>query len=172
MRKSEFKINKSSFELNKLITTSRMFSKIKLSTSAKLVLRCIVDFWNNKLGYAYPTQRTISECTGLSNVSVFQSIKELEKSGLIKKNKKYKRLRYEFTLKSCCHLSIGGNNPYVQTGEKLQNNMEETVDNNILINKENNENVRKEVAGIIIKNLGNNPIFKHKIDELKEIIKQ
>lgn len=172
MRKSEFKINKSSFELNKLITTSRMFSKVKLSTSAKLVLRCIVDFWNNKLGYAYPTQRTISECTGLSNVSVFQSIKELEKSGLIKKNKKYKRLRYEFTLKLCCHLSIGGNNPYVQTGEKLQNNMEETADNNILINKENNENVRKEVAGIIIKNLGNNPIFKHKIDELKEIIKQ
>ena len=101
MRKSEFKINKSSFELNKLITTSRMFSKVKLSTSAKLVLRCIVDFWNNKLGYAYPTQRTISECTGLSNVSVFQAIKELERSGFIKKNNKYKRLRYEVTLKLC-----------------------------------------------------------------------
>ena len=172
MRKSEFKINKSSFELNKLITTSRMFSKIKLSTSAKLVLRCIVDFWNNKLGYAYPTQRTISECTGLSNVSVFQAIKELERSGFIKKNKKYKRLRYEVTLKLCCHLSIGRNNSYAQTVEELQNNMEETADNNILINKENNEDVKKEVAGIIIKNLGNNPIFKHKIEELKEIIKQ
>lgn len=70
-----------------------MFSKIKLSISAKLVLRCIIDFWNNKLGYAYPTQKTISTCTGLSNVSVFQAVKELEQSGLVKKNKKYKRLR-------------------------------------------------------------------------------
>ena len=69
-------------------------------------------------------------------------------------------------------LSIGRNNSYAQTVEELQNNMEETADNNILINKENNEDVKKEVAGIIIKNLGNNPIFKHKIEELKEIIKQ
>lgn len=172
MRKSEFKINKSSFELNKLITTSRMFSKIKLSISAKLVLRCIIDFWNNKLGYAYPTQKTISSCTGLSNVSVFQAVKELEQSGLIKKNKKYKRLRYEFTVKLWGYLNLTIDNFDVSSGKNLQNNTEKFTDNNILINKENRDMTREEMAKIVIQNLGSNPIFKQKIDELKEKIKQ
>lgn len=172
MSKSAFKINKSSFELNKLITTSRMFSKIKLSISAKLVLRCIIDFWNNKLGYAYPTQKTISTCTGLSNVSVFQAVKELEQSGLVKKNKKYKRLRYEFTVKLWEYLNLAIDNFDVSSGKNLQNNTEKLTDNNILINKENRDMTKEEMAKIVIQNLGNNPIFKQKIDELKEKIKQ
>lgn len=172
MSKSAFKINKSSFELNKLITTSRMFSKIKLSISAKLVLRCIIDFWNNKLGYAYPTQKTISTCTGLSNVSVFQAVKELEQSGLVKKNKKYKRLRYEFTVKLWRYLNLTIDNFDVSSGKNLQNNTEKFTDNNILINKENRDMTKEEMAKIVIQNLGNNPIFKQKIAELKEKIKQ
>ena len=51
-------------------------------------------------------------------------------------------------------------------------NMEETADNNILINKVNRDMTREEMAKIVIQNLGNNPIFKQKIDELKEKIKQ
>ena len=77
MKKEDIKISISSFEINKLITTSNLFSKIELMMSSRLVLRCIVDFWNPKLGYAYPTQKTIARCTGLSEVSVGQAVKEL-----------------------------------------------------------------------------------------------
>src|SRR5699024_5467531 len=104
-----------------------------------------------------PTQKTISSCTGVSNVSVFQAVKELEQSGLIKKNKKYKRLRYEFTVKLWGYLNLTIDNFDVSSGKNLQNNTEKFTDNNILINKENRDMTREEMAKIVIQNLGSNP---------------
>ena len=88
--KTAIKIKSNSFEINKLITTTQLFSEIKLSVSARLVLRCIVDYWNFKLGYAYPTQSTIAKCTGLTDVAVGKAVKELYQKGLIDKQKKEK----------------------------------------------------------------------------------
>lgn len=86
-----------SFELNKLITTSRFFSKVSLSPGSKLVLRCIVDFWNQKKGYAYPKQTTIAECTGISKVSVSKIIEELKAKQLITVEKQGHRYKYYLT---------------------------------------------------------------------------
>lgn len=44
MTQDNLKIKINSFELNKLITTSNLFSKIDLKNSSKLVLRCLIDF--------------------------------------------------------------------------------------------------------------------------------
>ena len=49
-------IEVSSFDLSKAITFSRFFSKVKLSPSARLVLRCLIDFWNPEKGLVYPGQ--------------------------------------------------------------------------------------------------------------------
>lgn len=85
------------FELSKLVTTSKMFSKVKLSPASKLVLRCIVDFWNPYLGYSFPKQTTIAECTGLTRISVTNIISELIDAKLITVNKNGTRLHYYFT---------------------------------------------------------------------------
>ncbi len=175
MKKSEFKINKSSFELNKLITTSRMFSKINLMMSSRLVLRCIVDFWNPNLGYAYPTQKTIADCTGLSEVSVFQAVKELETKNVLKKEKINKRIHYKFTLTCLGYLNLVPKVTYGSSQTCLGNIPEVSYDNNILINKENTsssnssepELTEDEWKRITIKNLGNNPLFQRMLENLK-----
>ena len=81
--KTKIKVKSTSFEINKLITTTQLFSSIKLSLSARLVLRCIVDYWNYKIGCAYPTQATIAKCTGLTEVAVGNAVKELDEKGLV-----------------------------------------------------------------------------------------
>ena len=93
-----------SFELNKLITFSNLFSKITITLSSKLVLRCLADFWNANSGYTYPKQSTIQKCTGLSHVSVIAAIKELEEQGLIYTSREDKRIKYYFTLKFFTYL--------------------------------------------------------------------
>jgi len=89
--------NISSFELNKKITTTRFFSKKKLSSSAKLTLRCLIDFWNSKNGKVFPKQTTISDCTGLTRASVNKAIEELRREKLILTVKNNGRLNYYFT---------------------------------------------------------------------------
>lgn len=83
-----------SFELNKLITTTKLFSKIKLTATSKLVLRCLIDYWNNEIGYCYPKQETISQATGVSRKSVVTAIRELAKLNLIKTQKKKYHIEY------------------------------------------------------------------------------
>ncbi|MDD3594033.1 MAG: helix-turn-helix domain-containing protein [Candidatus Gastranaerophilales bacterium] len=130
-------INKSSFELNKLITTSFLYSKIELSLSARLVLRCIVDYWNAALGYAYPTQKTIAKCTGLSEVSVGHAIKELVLKQLIAIEKQRKRNYYHFTISFFVYLELVPKVTYGHTLKRFGNIPQVALDNNILINKEN-----------------------------------
>ena len=86
-----------SFDLSKRITTSRIFSKIKLSPSAKLTLRCLLDFRNHKTGLTFPKQTTIAEATGLTKASINKAIEELRKAKLILTVKYNGRLNYQLT---------------------------------------------------------------------------
>jgi DNA-binding transcriptional regulator GbsR (MarR family) len=83
MQVQAIKVNVSQFELSKAITFSKLFSKIKLTPSARLVLRCLTDHWNQEKQYCFPKQNTLSDETGCSRKSVNDAIKELRLNGLI-----------------------------------------------------------------------------------------
>lgn len=180
VKQADFKVNISSFEINKLITTSNLFSKIELMLSSRLVLRCIVDYLNSKLGYAYPTQRTIARCTGLSEVSVGQAVKELELKQLIKKEKVNKRLHYKFGISFLGYLEVIPKVTLGDTQSSFGNIPQGALDNNILKEKENtflNQTLseeaerpmtEEEVAKVFIERLGNSKEFRGKVKALKE----
>ena len=100
-----------SFDLNKAITFSKLFNKIKLSPTARLVLRCLADFWNPSKGLVYPGQRTIAECTGASENSITNAVNELRENNLILTAKKGIHLNYYFTNTFFDLLEIGENIP-------------------------------------------------------------
>lgn len=178
------KVNSTSFEINKLITSTQLFSKIKLSISARLVLRCIVDYWNFKLCCAYPTQNTIAKCTGLTEVAVLKAVKELDNKGLIEKRKQHKRIYYYFTIKFLGYLNLLPKVIYVNTQKKLGKIPQQNLGKNILKENENtlsypllNEETDASdfegdnglaMAKATIRHLSNNPLFAGKIRELKE----
>lgn len=176
MKKEEIRINTNSFEINKLITTTKFFSQIELMLSSRLVLRCITDFWNYKKGCSYPTQKTIAECTGLSEVSVGQAVKELELKQIIKKEKINKRIYYRYTISFFGYLGLIPKVTLSDTISSFGNIPQAVLDKNILKEKENtfllnsseitlDEKIKDELT---IKNLGKNPLFKKHIKELKE----
>lgn len=86
-----------SFDLSKLITTSKIFSKVQLTPSAKLTFRSLLDFRNHKTGLTYPKQKTLAEATGLTVASINRAIEELRKAKLIITVKYNGRLNYSFT---------------------------------------------------------------------------
>ena len=91
-------INVTSFDLSKAMTFSKIFSRVKLSPSARLVLRCLVDFWNPKKGLVYPGQNTIADCTGITTRSVVNAVEELRRSGLVlTTGNNGERLKYYFS---------------------------------------------------------------------------
>lgn len=91
-------VNVSSFNLSKAITFSGIFSKVKLSPSARLVLRCLVDFWNPEKGLVYPGQKKIAEYTGMTRESVNKCINELRKENLVlSSGAAGEKLKYYFT---------------------------------------------------------------------------
>jgi DNA-binding transcriptional regulator GbsR (MarR family) len=93
-------VNVSSFDLSKAITFSGIFSKVKLSPSARLVLRCLVDFWNPNKGLVFPGQKKIAEYTGSSDKSVTNAVNELRKENLIfTAGAAGGKLKYYFTAK-------------------------------------------------------------------------
>jgi DNA-binding transcriptional regulator GbsR (MarR family) len=182
--KTSIKVKSTSFEINKLITTTQLFSRIKLTVSARLVLRCIVDYWNFKISCAYPTQSTISKCTGLSEVAVGKAVKELDQKGLIEKQKKRKRIYYHFTIKFLGYLNLLPKVIYVDTQTKLGKIPQQSLDKNILkenentlfsnsLEEESEDDEPEEDAGLgfakaTIKHLGHLPQFAKKVKELKE----
>lgn len=190
--KTEIKVQSTSFEINKLITTTQLFSRIKLSLSARLVLRCIVDYWNFKMSCAYPTQSTIAKCTGLTEVAVGKAVKELDMKGLIDKEKRRKRIYYNFTLKFLGYLNLLPKVLYVNSQTKFGNIPQQRLGKNILKENENtsfssslspeadsselddaeeplsNEESHLAFAKATIKHLSGNPMFAGKIKELKE----
>ena len=154
-----------------------------------LVLRCIVDYWNFKMCCAYPTQSTISKCTGLSEVAVGKAVKELDTKGLIDKQKKRKRIYYQFTLKFLWYLNLLPKVIYADTQKNLGKIPQQSLDKNILKEKENTlfsnsleeESVNEDdeedeeedshlaFAKATIKHLGHLPEFAKKVKELKEM---
>jgi len=93
-------IRVSSFDLSKSITFSGIFSKIKLSPSARLVLRCLIDFWNPEKGLVFPGQRKLAEYTGVKLRSVNSAVNELRKENLIfTAGAAGEKLKYSFTTK-------------------------------------------------------------------------
>lgn len=174
---NSFKTNTTSFEINKLITTTQLFSKIKLSVSSRLVLRCIVDYWNFKTGVAYPTQTTIAKCTGLTDVAVGYAIKQLLQQNIITVTKHRKRNYYSFTIYFFTCLNLTPKIIYGDTPKILSNIAQQSLDNNILKDNKNTavsslsppveEFSPVEFAKITISKLEGNPLFKHKVEELK-----
>lgn len=86
-----------SFDISKRITTSRFFSKVQLTPSTKLTLRCLLDFRNHKTGLTFPKQTTIADATGLTKASINRAVEELRKAKLIITVKYNGRLNYSFT---------------------------------------------------------------------------
>lgn len=86
-----------SFEISKRITTSRFFSKVQLTPSTKLTLRCLLDFRNHKTGLTFPKQSTIADATGLTVASINRAVEELRQAKLIITVKYNGRLNYSFT---------------------------------------------------------------------------
>ena len=191
--KTTIKVKSTSFEINKLITSTQLFSRIKLTVSARLVLRCIVDYWNFKMSCAYPTQTTIAQCTGLSEVAVGKAVKELNTKGLIDKQKRRKRIYYHFTLKFLGYLNLLPKVIYVDTQTKFGEIPQQSLDKNILKNNKNtpflnsfletendepeieDEYLTEEERGIVMAKAmikafskTDNPIFRKKVKELRE----
>ena len=54
-----------------------------LKSSEKFVLICLADYFNDKLGYAYPAQETIAEFTCLNRSTINRACKSLQRKGLI-----------------------------------------------------------------------------------------
>ena len=102
-------VHVTSFDLSKAVTFSKLFSKVKLNQSARLVLRCLIDFWNPKKGLVYPGQEFIAEATGVSVRSVKSAVEELRNAGLILTTKKGTHLNYYFTAKFFEILEIAPN---------------------------------------------------------------
>src|ERR1035437_3568083 len=79
MQVQSIKSNVSQFELSNQIIDSDLFSKVKLTASARLVLIVLCRYYPN----IYPCQNTISKKSGLSIRSVINALSELKSKGLI-----------------------------------------------------------------------------------------
>ena len=114
---------KTSFEINKLISISGLFSKVKMPISARMVLRTIADYWNYNRGEAFPTQKTIAYNTGLDVRTVRYAIEILTENNLIEKKLSRKRYYYKFTKHFYSIILSGSDNRYnSSTEEKLNTN--------------------------------------------------
>lgn len=71
------------YEIQRQIGKSRLFKRIKLTHSAKLVLLSLIDFYNIKNKYANVNQSTIADETGIPRQGVNTAIAELRRAGLI-----------------------------------------------------------------------------------------
>lgn len=91
-------VNIGSFNLAQNVTFKKLFSKVELSASARLVVHCLVAHWNPKKGLVFPKQTTIMEETGIkSDKSVCEAVKELKAKKLILTTKNGNKLNYYFS---------------------------------------------------------------------------
>lgn len=86
-----------SFDICKALIQTRFYKKVKLTSTARLVLMCLASHWNHRTGNAYPTQMTIAEETGSTKMSVSKAIEELRNAKLIITVKYKCRLNYQLT---------------------------------------------------------------------------
>lgn len=138
----------SSFDLSKAMTFSKIFSKVKLSPTARLVLRCLVDFYNPQKGLVYPGQSTIADYTGAGLKTVNTAIKELRDQGLIvTSGSAGERLKYFFTRYFFDLLEMTQGNvktaqePYVKMTQHEQHEIKQINNKNKILNFQKAEGV-------------------------------
>ena len=73
-----------SFDICKALIQTRFFKKVKLTSTARLVLICLASHWNHRTGNAYPTQMTIAAEIGATKMSVSKAIEELRNRSLFR----------------------------------------------------------------------------------------
>jgi len=133
-----------SFDLSKAITFNRLFSKVKLSPTARLVIKCLADFYNYKKGgLMFPGQNVIADCTGASEKSITNAINELRTAGLILTVKKGARLNYYFSTKFFDLLEITDykSKNFVSTSEKITVTCKEQIKENKVFKKDKFKNL-------------------------------
>lgn len=80
-----------------------------LKSSEKFVLICLADYFNDKLGYAYPAQKTIADYTCLERSTINRACKSLQKRGFIswkhqhKDSGRYSSNKYVLHRVADCH---------------------------------------------------------------------
>jgi DNA-binding transcriptional regulator GbsR (MarR family) len=92
-------LEEKSFNIVKAITDRNLFKQVKLSPTARLTLISLANMYNMKLGYSFPKVEKLCNCTGATEKSVINSIKELKQAGLIVSTKKEGKMVYYFTRK-------------------------------------------------------------------------
>ena len=128
---------KTSFEINKLISISGLFSKIKMPASARLVLRAIADYWNYNRGEAFPTQKTLAYNTGVAERNVREAVKLLQEKNLITAKLSKKRYYYQFTGYFIRLITNKEENSNTESGQNNRNISDDLSANNIIKYNEN-----------------------------------
>ncbi|MDD3150166.1 MAG: helix-turn-helix domain-containing protein [Candidatus Gastranaerophilales bacterium] len=137
--------NFTSFDLNKAVTFSKIFSKIKLSASSKLTLRALIDCWNPKKGFVFPSQNFLAQVTGLTDRSIRSSVAQLKDEGLILTAKTRSGLNYRFTQKffEQVNSSCNGGKLFLSHAENSSCSCKEQINNK----KNNSFNFSKNSNG-------------------------
>ena len=171
---------KTSFEINKLISVSGLFSRVKLPVSARLVLRAIADYWNYNRGEAFPTQKTIAYNTGLDVRTVRYVIKELLKENLLTAKLYKKRYYYKFSGFFTLLITGKAENLFTDKGLTAPNIEDDTSANNIIKYNENtsflisDEEPISEVerCNIMLEQFKDNPAMKTVVYKLSRKIEE
>lgn len=123
---------KTSFEINKLISISGLFSRVKLPVSARLVLRAIADYWNYNRGEAFPTQKTLAYNTGLDERTVRSAVKTLLNENLLTAKLHKKRYYYQFSGLFTLLITGKAESNFINTGLTTLNKEDNSSANNII----------------------------------------
>ena len=90
-------VNVKSFNIVRAITDKNLFSKVKLSPTARLVLFNLANMYNLKKGCSFPKIEKLTLCTGATEKSVITALNELRTNNLIVSSKDRYRINYYFT---------------------------------------------------------------------------
>lgn len=90
-------INVKSFNLVRAITDKNLFSKIKLSPTARLVLFNLANMYNLKKGCCFPKIKKLILCTGATEKSIISALNELRNNNLIVSSRDDYKTNYYFT---------------------------------------------------------------------------
>lgn len=135
---------KTQFEVINALYDSKIFSKIKLTAGARLVLIALARHYNPANEDAFPSYTCIAEHTGVSRKSVERGIKELVNAKLITyRTQKVNRYRFTGYFFTCVNLSVDERQ---NDGGHQRQNVAQT-NNHEKINNRHGRNFKKEAYG-------------------------
>lgn len=76
-------LDATSFDIVRKITDSNLLSKLAVGPTAKLVLFNIANMYNPRIGYCFPRNEKLQNCTGASLRAINQAVKELAEAGVV-----------------------------------------------------------------------------------------